>query len=109
MRAAVYLVVFSRAERTNINMLLDRAKPANSHVTSGVTIIRGCRYRREGTRNQRLPHNDQTQITAVSLSLIKNQLVRTGAQRAQRLRKKRIKKREQPRRVCTRVVFCGVE
>jgi hypothetical protein len=71
----------------DFNILPGDATLATQGVVPGVTIICRCRYRCDGTRNQRLPHNDQTQITAVSLSLIKNQLVRTGAQQAQRLRR----------------------
>ena len=73
--------------RTEFNGLLGDAELAIQRAVPGVTIICRCRYRRDGRRNQRLPHNDQTQITAVSLSLTKNQLVRIGAQQAQRLRR----------------------
>ena len=81
-------------------MLLGDAILATGIAAARVTITCRSRYRRGGRRNQRLPHNDQTRITAASFSLIMNHLVRMGRSELNVCAGKRNKKRQQPRRVC---------
>jgi hypothetical protein len=70
----------------SLNALRAESKPAFEIENTAVTFICRCRYRSGGRGHQGSPHNHQNHITATTNSLRNNSPVRTGAQRAQRLR-----------------------